>query len=141
VAAGVGLTVNGSGLLDVLVDDLQTLGKQFTIDGGTFLIQTGNHDLMFIDRKARISGWILAADQSGDVFVEVQKSTPATFPTFAKISGTAPMALSGQRFLAVDSSMVADWTKDLDAGDMLRFVVSSPSAITLLHIFIRWTNR
>jgi hypothetical protein len=87
-----------------------------------------------------ITGWILIADQSGSIVIDVWADTYAHFPpTVADtIAGSEKPILSAIR-INEDLSL-GTWTTSLSAGDILFFYVDSCSTITSITLTILATR-
>jgi hypothetical protein len=85
-----------------------------------------------------IEDWILAADQPGDVSVELAVATYSAFPTFTTISGSTPPALSSQQ--KNRASVWTGWTRDVAADRFLRWTLSGVDTITGLGIYLLVTR-
>lgn len=102
----------------------------FSMDGSGLEIVAGNSDVIRVAADCEIIDSELVADVVGDVIVEVWRATYAAYPTFTKISASAPMTLTGQQ---KNQSPVTGWTTTLALGDYIQFrVTGTPVDITRL---------
>lgn len=70
----------------------------------------------------------VVSETSGSVSVDVYHATLAAFPTFTKISGTSPLAISSST--KYDDTTLTGWSTQVGDGDYLKFVVTSATTIT-----------
>ena len=78
----------------------------------------------------KISGWVLLADVVG-TSSSISGRTPTgttRLPSADKITGSLPPTISSDD--QARSTVLTGWTKQINAGDSLRFNVTSASAIT-----------
>ncbi len=101
----------------------------FIIDGGGAEIADGEHGHLRIPFKCEILRTTLLADQSGSIVVNIWKDTYANFPpTVAdKITASAPPTISGA--VKSEDETLTDWTKIINADDILAFNVDSCTTI------------
>jgi hypothetical protein len=69
----------------------------FQIDGGGSALTTGAKGQWSSPCSCTITGWVITADQSGNVSVDVLRSTYAAFPTTVSIAGTDKPGLTSQQ--------------------------------------------
>jgi hypothetical protein len=96
-----------------------TVSVTFIIDGAGSVISTGEKGFLEIPFAFTITGWTIAADQSGSIVVDVWKDTYANFPpTVADtIAGSEKITLSTAQ-INQDLSL-GTWTTSVSAGDIL----------------------
>lgn len=119
---------------------LKNIAIVFIIDGGGGVITTGIKGHLDIPFDCSITGWILLADKSGSIVIDVWKDTYANFPpTVADtIAGSEKPTLS-----AVQKNQdlsLGTWTTSITAGDILAFNVDSCSTITRITLTILATR-
>jgi hypothetical protein len=104
-----------------------TIGYEGTdIIGGTLVY-------MPIPFGCTVTGFTLVADESGDVEVDILKTTYANFPaSFASITSASPPALSSSQ-KDTDSTLTG-WTTSITAGDVLQFYVEASPVPTVDQI-------
>lgn len=122
---------------DTLVADVDALAGTvlsevgFSVENGDSVIEAGDSDYVRVPAAATITGAELVADVSGSVTVEVWRATYAAFPTFTKISASAPMTLSSAQ-KSTDTTLTG-WTTSLAVGDYLQFrITGTPTTIERL---------
>lgn len=97
-------------------------------DGGGSVISTGLVASITIPFDCTIIEARLLADQSGDIVVDVRKSTFSSFPTTSSIAGASKPTLSSSQKLS--DTTLSGWTTSLDEGDVVEFNVDSVNTIT-----------
>ncbi len=106
-----------------------------TIDGGGTTITTGSKGFRDVPFAGNIISYVLLADQSGSVQLDVKKSTYSGFPTTSTIVAAAPPILSSAQ-KNTDSTLTG-WTKAIASGDILEFSVTSATTVTRVQLFLR----
>jgi len=102
----------------------------FSVEFGGEVIEAGDSDYVRIPADSTITAGELVADVSGSVTVEVWRATYSAFPTFTKISASAPLTLSSAQ---KSQPTLTSWTTSLAVGDYLKFVITgTPATITRL---------
>jgi hypothetical protein len=98
-------------------------------DGST-AITAGEQGDVPIPFPVTISGWVLVADQAGDIEIDIWKDVYANFPPDVadSIVASAPPTLSSAD--SAEDTMLTGWTTAVAAGDVLRFNVNSASIVT-----------
>lgn len=102
----------------------------FIIDGGGSVITTGEKGHVRLPFDGTIVSTALAADQAGDIVIDIWKDTYANFPpTVADtITASAKPTLSSAQ-VSLDSTLTG-WTKTFTTGDFLAFNIDSCATIT-----------
>jgi hypothetical protein len=109
----------------------------FIIDGGGAAITTGAKGHLEIPFKCEIQRATLLADQNGSIKVDIWKDTYANFPPTdgdTICGGNEPEISSAQKY---QDATLTDWTKTINAGDILAFNVDSCSTITRITIALK----
>jgi len=100
------------------------------IDGSGAAIVAPITRFIYAPFNGTITGWVVMADRSGSISIDVWKEPYSLFPpTVANsITGGNPMALSSQN---VNSAIPipASWTTQINAGDVIGFNVSSAATV------------
>jgi hypothetical protein len=100
------------------------------IDGGGAAIVAPVTRFIYAPFAGTITGWVVMADRSGSISIDVWKEPYGGFPpTVANsITGGNPMTLSSQ---TVNASIPApaSWTTQINAGDVIGFNVSSAATV------------
>lgn len=111
-----------------------------TIDGGGSAITTGVKGYVSIPYACTINSWVLLADQSGSIVIDVWKDTLANYPpTVADtIAGTEKPTLSAATN-NTDTSL-STWTTSVSAGDIIGFNVDSASTVTRVTLVLKVTR-
>lgn len=101
------------------------------IDGGGAAISAPIIRYLYIPFAAVITGWVLMADQVGDISVDVWKEASSGYPPLVvnSITGGSPMLLDGAAFGLSLTAPSAWTTTEIEAGDCLAFNVSSAATI------------
>ena len=114
-----------------------------TIDGGGEAISTGSKGFAYATWSCTISKWVVLADQSGSVVVDVKRvaepTWPATSITTASIvgAGNKPTLSSKQG----NAATPAAWTSvAIAAGDIIEFNVDSVTSVTRLTLVLKCTE-
>lgn len=107
------------------------------IEGGGAEITDGSKGYLPILFDCTVVQWIVLADQTGSIVVDVKKSTYAGFPTTSSIAGTDKPTLSSAR--KNSSSALTGWTTTISQGDVLEFVVDSCTTITRATVLLEVT--
>ena len=109
----------------------------FVIDGGGSVISTGEKGHLLIPFKCKIEEVSLLADQSGSIQIDIWKNTYNNFPPSDSDSicdGNEPAISDSDKY---QDSELTNWTKTIDAGDILAFNVDSCSNITRVTIVLK----
>lgn len=117
---------SGSGIQPYLASQT-TVSINYVIDGGGATITTGSKGYIEIPYAMTITGWVITADQSGDIVVDVKKSSYAGFPTTSSIAGSELPTLSTAQ--KNEDLNLTTWTTSVSAGDILEFVVNSAATV------------
>jgi len=111
------------------LSELCKISITFIIDGGGSAITTGEKGHIRIPFKCEIQSVTLLADQSGSVVVDLWKDTYANFPPTdadSITSATPPTITTAQKS---ENTTLTNWTKTINAGDILAFNVDSCTTI------------
>jgi len=111
-----------------------TVGIQ--IGDGSKVPSAGVKGDIYFPYNARIMGYVAVADQAGSAQVDVWKDAYANFPpTDADtITASAPIVISATE-KATDTTLTG-WTRDVTAGEFIRFNLDSITDIKRLMIFM-----
>ncbi len=111
-----------------------------TIDGGGSAITTGIKGYISIPYACTINSWVLIADQSGSIVIDVWKDTLANYPpTVADtIAGSEKPTLSTATN-NTDTNLTT-WTTAVAAGDVIGFKVDSVTTVTRVSCIIKVTK-
>lgn len=123
------------------VDALKVQNIEFLIDGGGAAITAGVKGDVVVSYPCTINEVSLLADASGSIIVNIWKDTYANFPPVVgdKITASAPPTLSGAA-KGTDATLTG-WTKDIAAGDVLRFNVDAlATTITRVTVALKVTR-
>jgi len=82
-----------------------------------------------IDRDCTITSWTLLADVAGSIVVDIWKDTYANFPPTSADTITASARPTLASVAKATDSVLSGWTKDVSAGDTLRFNVVSAATV------------
>lgn len=95
----------------------------YVVDNGSLPMTAGNKGYITIDVTGIIESWVIIADKSGDLLVDVRKSTFENYPNLVSICGNSLPNLQNQAKNS-DNNLVG-WTTTLNAGDILSYEVIS----------------
>ena len=115
--------------------ELATVGLR--IDNGASVIPTGVSGNIVIPFNCTIQQWILLANESGSVVVDIWRDTYANYPPTVADTITASAKPTISSSTKGQSSTLTGWTTALTAGDILRFNVDSVTSIKALDINLR----
>jgi len=133
-----------SAITTAMIDTSDTYRKRlFTttipmiIEGGGAEISDGSKGVLPILMDCTVVQWMVLADQTGSIVVDVKKSTYANFPTTSSIAGTDKPTLSSAQ--KNKSIALTGWTTTISQGDVLEFVVDSCTTITRATVLLEVT--
>lgn len=109
----------------------------FIIDGGGLAITTGEKGHLEIPFKCEIQRVTLLADVSGSIVIDIWKDSYANFPPTnadSITSATPPTITVAQKS---QDATLTDWTKIINAGDILAFNVDSAATITRVTLALK----
>lgn len=101
----------------------------FVVRGNGSPITTGSKGFVRLPYGARISKWMMVADQDGSVTVDIRRCRFAEFPPTVGdsiVGGNYP-ELSAAK--TAESAVLTDWTTTIDLGDIVEFVVTTVDGI------------
>lgn len=104
------------------------------IDSTPDEISTGNKGYRLIPYSCQPLEWYLIAGQSGSIQFDIKKSSFANYPATISMVGADYPILNGQ--LQNSNTNITDW-ENLDAGDMIDFVINSNSGIQNVGLFVK----
>jgi len=122
---------------------LVELGKKgliFIIDGGGAEIAVGEHGHLRIPFKCEIVKATLLADQTGSIVIDIWKDTYANFPPTVADTITAAAKPTIAAGVKDEDETLTDWTKTINAGDILAFNVDSVTDIKRVMILLEVIN-
>ena len=94
----------------------------FIIDSGNQVMTPGEKGMLTVDVNGIIESWKILSETSGNLQVDIQKSTYSTYPTFTSIlSGNYPTITQDNK--AFDNTLTG-WDTTILSGDILKFVVN-----------------
>ena len=132
------LMSNGASALPTM----QGLGSafEFVIDGAGSAITTGFKGFLEAPFAATINRGTLIADVTGNVVIDVWKSTYANAPPVAAntIVASAPLTITSAK--KSQDTTLTGWTTSIAAGDILGFNVNSAATITNLLVSLKVTR-
>ncbi len=117
------------------VDDENSI--TFIIDGGGSAITTGQKGHLEIPFKCEIQRVTLLADASGSIVIDIWKDTYANFPPTdadSITSATPPTLAAAQKS---QDATLTNWTKTINAGDILAFNVDSVATVTRVTLALK----
>ena len=98
-------------------------------DGAGSALTAGMQGDVSIPFSSTITEWVLLADQTGSLVVDVWKDTLGSYPPTSgdTITGSTPPTLTGSDHAS--STALSGWTTAVAAGDTVRFNVNSAVAV------------
>ena len=87
-----------------------------------------------------INGYTMVADVSGSIVMDLWKSTYNNYPPTSVNSITDTQKPTINNDIKSINTNLTNWTSSINAGDIIRFNVSSSSAITKLTLIINGYN-
>ena len=101
-----------------------------TVDGAGSVVTAGSKGFVTIPYSCTITNWYLAADQSGDVVIDMKRGGTSIIGT-----GNHPTLSTTQS----GNAAVSGWTSvAITAGDILEFVVTrTPATLTRVNLVIK----
>ena len=117
-----------------------TTGLDIVIDGGSSAITTGLKGFFQVPFDATITATRLAADQAGDIVIDLWKDTYANFPPDVADTITAsakPTLSSAQNS---EDTTLAGWTVAVTAGDWIAVNVDSASTVVRVTLSLTFSR-
>ena len=109
------------------------------IGDGAAVLVPGIAAALSVDFNAFITGAYLHEFDgiTGSVLVTIDKAAyvVGSAPVFTSIIGSSPLVLTSARFS--ENTLLTGWTQQINRGDVLRFLVSSATAITRVLVALR----
>lgn len=122
-----------------LVDDRGVTGSiNFLMSGGGSAISTGYKGNVRMAQNFYIDSWEMYANETGSIYIDVEKTNYGVFPSASTMHGTAtgPHIQSGAKNKDEDLS---NWTGVTGgAGDVLRFNAVSVDTITNTTVVLNY---
>ncbi len=115
-----------------------TVDINFVISGGNEAISTGSKGFLVIPFECVINSWVIFADVSGSIVVDVKKCDYSGYPTTSSIAGTEKPTLSSAQ--KNTDTALSSWTTNLSPGDILEFVVDSATTVKTVNIILNVTR-
>jgi len=115
-------------------------GLIFIIDGGGAEIAVGEHGHLRIPFKCEIQKVTLLADQTGSIVIDIWKDTYGNYPPTVADTITAaaiPTIVAGVKD---EDDTLTNWTKTINAEDILAFNVNSVTDIERVMILLEVKN-
>jgi hypothetical protein len=117
--------------------ELQQITIPFGIASGA--ITTGVWHYVPIPWACTISKYILTADQSGSLVIDIWKDTYANYPPTVADTITASAKPTLSSATKNNSTTLTGWTTSITAGDILGFNVDSCTTCTLAWLTLELT--
>jgi len=99
-------------------NNLDVIG--IVVDGGGSVLTTGIKGTRYMPYACTITGWDLRSDVSGDVVFDVKVGG-------VSIAGTEKPTLAGAS--SANDMALKTWSVDVDAGDVVEFIIDSVATI------------
>jgi hypothetical protein len=108
----------------------------FVLDNGSLDIEPGSKGYIHIDVTGTVESWMLVSETTGNIAVDIRKTTYSNFPNgFTSIVGSEfPLLINQSKNRDED---LTTWNKQITAGDILDFSVLSCSGIQKCSVFLR----
>jgi hypothetical protein len=119
------------------VANIRTASITFIIDDGGSVIATGIKGDLEIPFGCTIQAVTLLADQTGSIVIDIWKDTYAAYPPTVADSITASAKPTLSSAAKSQDSTLTGWTTSISAGQILRFNVSSASALTRVTLSLK----
>ncbi len=116
--------------MSVNIDPRKQGSFGITIDGGGSAISTGVKGYISIPFDCTIVGWILVADVSGSIVIDVWKDTYANHPPTVADTITSTDKPTISSALKGQNLALSAWTIAVQKGDVIGFNVDSCTTIT-----------
>ena len=104
------------------------------IDGGGAAITTGTKLEFPVPFACTVKGWVIVADQSGSIVVDIKRSAYNVTPSYSSIAGSEKPTLSTA--VANRDKTLTTWTTALAVDDILQVIVDSATTVTRAEIAI-----
>lgn len=109
--------------------------ENFVFGGpGGLVLPVGRHGGLRWKGSGTILGWLLFADVTGSVTIDVRKAAWGVYPNVTSICGGSFPTLSSQ--ITNQSSSVSTWTTTLVDGDWLEFWITGTSVTNITELTI-----
>ena len=112
----------------------------FIIDGGGGVISTGISGDVEVPFNCTIDRVTMLADQTGSIVVDIWKDSYGNFAPTGADSITASAKPTISSGIKSQDTTLTGWSKNLLAGDILRFNVDSVTSITRLTLSLKVTR-
>ena len=119
------------------VANVRTASITFIIDDGGSVIATGIKGDLEIPFGCTIQAVTLLADQTGSIVIDIWKDSYAAYPPTVADSITASAKPTLSSALKSQDTSLTGWTTSSSAGQILRFNVSSASAVTRVTLSLK----
>jgi hypothetical protein len=129
------VTGDADATLDVA--NIRTASITFIIDDGGSVIATGIKGDLEIPFACTIQAVTLLADQTGSIVIDIWKDTYAAYPPTVADTITASAKPTLSSALKSQDTSLTGWTTSISAGQILRFNVSSASAVTRVTLSLK----
>ncbi len=108
----------------------------FVLDNGSLDIEPGSKGYIHIDVTGTVESWMLVSETTGNIAIDVRKTSYANFPNgFTSIVGSEfPLLINQSKNRDED---LTTWNRQITAGDILDFSVLSCSGIQKCSVFLR----
>ena len=107
----------------------------YVIDSGSLPMQVGDKGKLTIDVTGVIENIRVLSDQTGDIVLDIGKTSFADYPNFNSITASQRVQLVNTNKYFDD--VLNNWTTTITAGDILRFDVISVNNIRRLIISLK----
>jgi hypothetical protein len=109
----------------------------FSLDAGSDVLTTGVKFDFYVPFNATITEWVILANETGSVVIDVWKDTYGNYPPTNADSITASAKPTVTSALKAQSSTLTGWTTSLDTGQTLRINVDSVTSIKKLTLVLK----
>jgi hypothetical protein len=111
---------------------------EYIIDGGGSVITTGSKGYIEIPFACTLTSAIALANTSCSVSIDIKKCAYTSFPTFASIVSSAPLAMATTQN-TLDTTLTG-WTTAITAGDLMEFLVSGCTGASRLTVSLKYNR-
>lgn len=113
---------------------ISAIGAGF--DGGASVLTAGIDVLQPVRYSATIVDVVVVGKPAGgSVVIDVSKCTFADYPTFVSIVAAAPPTITASD--KSEDTTLTGWTREIVAGDIVRFTLTSVSVFTQVAIALK----
>jgi len=107
----------------------------YVIDSGSIAMLPGDKGFITLDVGGTLETLTIFSEQTGNLTIDILKSDFDTFPAFTSIVGGVYPSFTGDQKLRDDN--LTGWTKNVAAGDIIKFNVVGVSDINRFTVSLK----